>query len=245
MDPVVSPRRVLLSWSSGKDSAWTLHVLRQQGIEVVGLLTTFNEEADRVAMHAVRSTLVAAQAAGTDLPVWRVPLPWPCSNDDYERRMSAVLGRALAEGVTHIAFGDLFLEEIRAYRVRQLAATGIEPLFPLWCSPTDTSALARDMIDRGLKAILTCVDTKQLAADFAGRAYDRAMLADLPPDVDPCGERGEFHTFCFDGPMFRAPIPVRVGAVIRRDGFCFADVMECSEQQVPRFARDDIAPDFF
>ena len=218
-------RRVLLSWSSGKDSAWTLHVLRRQAIDVVGLLTTFNARVDRVAMHAVRSGLVAAQAAATGLPLWSVPLPWPCSNSEYERLMSGVLQRAVAARITHVAFGDLFLEDIREYRVRQLAPTRIEPLFPLWCSPRETSALARAMLDGGLKAAVTCVDPNKLPATFAGRAYDATMLADLPPGIDPCGERGEFHTFCFDGPMFSQPIAVRVGEILSRDGFSFADIL--------------------
>ncbi len=218
-------RRVLLSWSSGKDSAWTLHVLRHQAIDVVGLLTTFNGAFDRVAMHAVRSGLVAAQAAATGLPLWSVPLPWPCSNSEYERLMSGVLQRAVAARITHVAFGDLFLEDIREYRVRQLAPTGIEPLFPLWCSPRETPALARAMLDGGLKAVVTCVDPNKLPATFAGRAYDATMLADLPPGIDPCGERGEFHTFCFDGPMFSQPIAVRVGEILSRDGFSFADIL--------------------
>ena len=218
-------RRVLLSWSSGKDSAWTLHVLRRQAIDVVGLLTTFNGAFDRVAMHAVRSGLVAAQAAATGLPLRSVPLPWPCSNSEYERLMSGVLQRAVAARITHVAFGDLFLEDIREYRVRQLAPTGIEPLFPLWCSPRETPALARAMLDGGLKAVVTCVDPNKLPATFAGRAYDATMLADLPPGIDPCGERGEFHTFCFDGPMFSQPIAVRVGEILSRDGFSFADIL--------------------
>jgi|SRR5690349_2784337 len=218
-------RRVLLSWSSGKDSAWTLHVLRRQGIDVVGLLTTFNAAFDRVAMHAVRSELVAAQAAATGLPLWSVPLPWPCSNSEYERLMSGVLQRAAAARITHVAFGDLFLEDIRDYRVRQLAATGIEPLFPLWCSPKDTPALARAMLDGGLNAVVTCIDPSKLPETFAGRAYDAMLLTDLPADVDPCGERGEFHTFCFAGPMFSHPVAVRVGETVSRDGFCFADVL--------------------
>lgn len=218
------PPRVLLSWSSGKDSAWALHELRRQQLNVVGLLTTFNEEADRVAMHAVRSSLVTRQAEAIGLPLWPVGLPWPCSNDEYERRMAVVIARAAADGITHIAFGDLFLEDIRAYRVRQLADTGIEPLFPLWCAPEDTPALARSMLAVGLKAILTCVDTKQLPREFAGRRYDETLLSELPVGVDPCGERGEFHTFCFAGPMFQAPIPVCVGEIICREGFCFADV---------------------
>ena len=218
-------RRVLLSWSSGKDSAWALHVLRRQAIDVVALLTTLNEAFDRVAMHAVRSTLVAAQAAAAGLPVWSVQLPWPCSNRDYERQMSDAMERAVAERITHVAFGDLFLQDIRDYRVRQLAPTGIEPLFPLWCSPHDTPALARVMLDGGLKAVVTCIDHKKLPATFAGRAYDSAMLADLPATIDPCGERGEFHTFCFDGPMFSQPIAVRVGEIVSRDGFSFADIL--------------------
>lgn len=217
--------RALLSWSSGKDSAWALHVLRQNPeVEIVGLLTTFNEAADRVAMHAVRRTLVEAQAAAAGLPLWAVPLPWPCSNAAYEERMSAALGRARHEGITHVAFGDLFLEEIRNYRIRQLSGTGLEPLFPLWCSPAETPELAQRMLAGGLRAVLTCVDPKQLAEPFVGRRYDAAFLADLPPGVDPCGERGEFHTFCFGGPMFGAEIAIQVGETVSRDGFCFADL---------------------
>ncbi len=219
-------RRVLLSWSSGKDSAWTLHVLRQQqGVEVVGLLTTFNEAAGRVAMHAVRRSLVEDQAAAARLPLWRVPLPFPCSNADYEERMRTVIGRAREEGVTHVAFGDLFLEDVREYRIRMLSRTGIEPLFPLWCSQADTPALARRMLREGLRAVLTCVDPNQLPETFAGRAYDAALMSDLPPAVDPCGERGEFHTFCFGGPMFVREIAVQVGETVSRDGFCFTDLM--------------------
>lgn len=221
---MLTASRVLLSWSSGKDSAWTLHALRAQGVEVVGLLTSFNEAADRVAMHAVRRALVEAQAEVAALPLWRVPLPWPCSNAEYERRMAASMARARDAGVTHVAFGDLFLEEIRDYRIRRLAGTGIEPLFPLWGAPGDTPALARRMLDAGLRAVLTCVDPEQLAPSFVGRVYDAALVADLPPEVDPCGERGEFHTFCFAGPMFDADIPVRIGDVVCREGFWFADV---------------------
>jgi uncharacterized protein (TIGR00290 family) len=218
--------RVLLSWSSGKDSAWALHVLRQQpNVEIVGLLTTFNEAADRVAMHAVRRSLVEAQAAAAGLPLWRIPLPFPCSNDEYENRMRAVIARACSEDVTHLAFGDLFLEDVREYRIRMLSNTGLEPLFPLWCSATDTPALARRMLDNGLRAVLTCVDLKQLQETFAGRAYDAALLADLPAAVDPCGERGEFHTFCFAGPMFASEIDVQVGETVSRDGFVFADLV--------------------
>jgi uncharacterized protein (TIGR00290 family) len=215
----------LVSWSSGKDSAWTLHLLRgQPDVELAGLLTTFNEQADRVAMHAVRRELVEAQAAAAGLPLWRVPLPWPCSNDEYERRMSEALARASSEGITHMAFGDLFLEEVRNYRVRQLAGTGIEPLFPLWRPPGGTSGLARRMLGEGLRAVLTCVDTVQLEERFVGRWFDEALLAELPPAVDPCGENGEFHTFCHAGPMFARSINVRTGTVRRDPRFCFVDV---------------------
>jgi uncharacterized protein (TIGR00290 family) len=218
--------RVLLSWSSGKDSAWTLHTLREKGLDVVGLLTTFNEAADRVAMHAVRRTLVEAQAAAIGLPLWPVQLPWPCANVEYEQRIAAALGRARDEGITHMAFGDLFLEEIRDYRIRQLKGTGIEPLFPIWGSPADTPALARRMVEAGLKAILTCVDPKQLSPRFVGRSYEARLLDELPPGVDPCGERGEFHTFCHDGPIFARALPVQVGETVERDGFWFADVLD-------------------
>ena len=220
---MVTPR-VLVSWSSGKDSAWTLHALRQERVEVVGLLTTFNEAADRVAMHAVRRALVEAQARAAALPLWPVLLPWPCSNSEYERRMATAIGRAREAGVTHVAFGDLFLEDIRAYRIRQLAGSGIEPLFPLWCTPTVTPQLARRMLAAGLQAVLTCVDPRQLAASFVGRRYDASLLADLPAGVDPCGERGEFHTFCHAGPMFADAIAVEVGERVEREGFCFADL---------------------
>jgi uncharacterized protein (TIGR00290 family) len=217
--------KVLLSWSSGKDSAWALHVLRQRGeVEVVGLVTTLNEAFGRVAMHGVRAELVRAQADAAGLPLWPVPLPWPCTNDEYETRMRAVVEKARSGGVTAFAFGDLFLADIRAYRERQLAGTGIEPLFPIWGTPADTPALARAMITAGLRATLTCVDPRQLAPRFAGREFDPKLLADLPPGVDPCGENGEFHTFCHASPVFDRPVPVRAGDVVERDGFCFADL---------------------
>jgi uncharacterized protein (TIGR00290 family) len=220
-------RRVLLSWSSGKDSAWTLHVLRQRrDVEVVGLLVTFNETADRVCMHAVRRALVKAQASAAGLPLWPVSLPWPCSNAAYEQRMGTVIQRAREEDITHVAFGDLFLQDVRDYRIRQLSGTGVEPLFPVWGS--DTPDLARRMVDAGLRAVVTCVDPKQLPELFAGRLYDAQLLADLPPGVDPCGERGEFHTFCFDGPMFAFEIPVQLGKTVSRDGFCFTDLVPSS-----------------
>jgi uncharacterized protein (TIGR00290 family) len=218
--------KALLSWSSGKDSAWALHVLRKRtDLDVVGLVTTFNESAGRVAMHAVRRELVEAQARATGLPLWPVALPWPCSNEEYERRMRELVGKAQREEVTRFAFGDLFLEDIRAYRVRQLAGSGIEPVFPLWGSPADTPRLAREMIAAGLRAVVTCVDAKQLDGAFVGRSFDADLLADLPPQTDPCGERGEFHTFCYAGPMFARWIPCLVGERVDRDGFHFSDVL--------------------
>ena len=216
--------RVVLSWSSGKDAAWALRVLRQQGVEVAGLLTTLDEEAGRVATHGVRRALVEAQASAAGLPLRLVGLPWPCSNAEYEARLRGAFADARAEGATHVAFGDLFLADVRAYRERQLAGTGLLPLFPLWHPPGGTSALARAMLAGGLEATVTSVDPEQLAPSFAGRAYDTELLAALPAGVDPCGERGEFHTFCYAGPMFAHPVAVRSGAVAERGGFWFADV---------------------
>ncbi len=220
---MTTTRKVVLSWSSGKDSAWALHVLRQQGAPVVGLLTTTNSEFDRVAMHAVRSELLRAQADAVALPLIEVPLPHPCSNAEYESQMSAAVASLRDQGVTQIAFGDLYLEDIRRYREERLQPTGITPLFPLWGS--DTRALAHEMITAGLRAHLTCVDPQQLDPSFAGRTYDASLLADLPPCVDPCGERGEFHTFAYAGPMFHSPITITPGPVLHRDGFCFADLL--------------------
>jgi uncharacterized protein (TIGR00290 family) len=216
--------KTLLSWSSGKDSAWALHLLRQDpSTNVAALLTTFNDAVDRVAMHAVRRTLVEAQAEAAGLPLWRIPIPSPCPNEVYEEQMRLAMARARAEGFTHVAFGDLFLEDIRRYREERLAGTGLTPLFPVWGIPTDT--LARDMLASGLDAWLTCVDPQQIDRRFAGRRYDTSLLAELPPSADPCGERGEFHTFCCAGPMFQYPIAVTPGEVLERDGFVFADVM--------------------
>lgn len=216
--------RALLSWSSGKDAAWSLHVLRQQGeVEVVGLLTTINRAFDRVAMHAVRESLLEAQAVAVGLPLWKVDIPFPCSNEVYEAAMGEACAKAIAEGVEVIAFGDLFLEDIRAYRIEKLKHTGLRPLFPLWGRPT--ADLAREMIAGGLKATLTCVDPKQVDASFAGRDFDATLIADLPPSVDPCGERGEFHTFAWDGPMFRRPLAITRGEVVARDGFVFSDLL--------------------
>src|SRR5712692_3866223 len=216
--------KTLLSWSSGKDSAWSLHVLRtRQDAEVVGLLTTINEAYSRVAMHAVRVELLEAQAKAVGLPLWKIPIPSPCSNAEYEAAMLAAIQRAKAEGINTFAFGYLFLEEIRRYREECLSGTGISPLFPIWASPT--RELVREMIDAGLRARVTCVDPKQLPASFVGREFDAQFLADLPPNVDPCGERGEFHTFAYDGPMFRYPVPVQLGEIVEREGFVFADLL--------------------
>jgi uncharacterized protein (TIGR00290 family) len=226
-------KRVLLSWSSGKDSAWTLHVLRRDPcIEICGLISTLNSEFDRVAMHGVRRAVLEAQATAAGLPLWIVPLPWPCPNEVYEQRMAETCERAIREGIQAVAFGDLFLEDVRDYRVRQLSPTGLEPLFPLWQIPTD--ALAREMIAGGLRARLSCVDTKQLPAAFAGREFDLELLRDLPPSADPCGERGEFHTCAYAGPMFRTPLPISTGEVVTRDGFTFADFTMAAAE--PAFA---------
>jgi len=224
------PRRVLLSWSSGKDSAWSLHVLRQDpDVEVMGLLTTVNTTHERVAMHSTRRRLLEAQARAVGLPLHVIPLPWPCPNDEYERAMRAAVDDGLARGATHVAFGDLFLEDIRAYRITQLAGTGLDPLFPIWHEPT--GALARCMIDAGLEAVLTCIDPTKLPRSFAGRRFDHALLDELPSGVDPCGENGEFHTCVLAGPMFHAPLRAAVGEVVERDGFCFADVVPAAEAE--------------
>jgi len=216
-------QKCLVSWSSGKDSAWTVHVLRQRAdIHLAGILTTVNEKYQRVAMHAVREELLEAQADALGLPLWKVPIPSPCPNEVYERAMAAAVERAVAQGFTHVAFGDLFLEDIRRYREEKLAGTGLTPLFPLF--GVDTTRLAREMIDGGLKARLTCVNPNVLDRRFAGRDFDASLLDELPASVDPCGERGEFHSFAYAGPMFSRPISIRSGEIVERDGFVFADV---------------------
>jgi len=216
--------KTLLSWSSGKDSAWTLHRLRaDERYEVVGLLTTINRVHDRVAMHAVRVDLLERQAAAAGLPLRKILIPSPCTNDEYEAAMAEAVGLAEAEQVEAIAFGDLFLEDIRAYREAKLASTRLRPVFPLWQS--DTTHLAREMIDGGLRARITCVDPRAVSRDLAGREFDRSLIADLPSSADPCGERGEFHTFAYDGPMFGHAVPIQTGEVVERDGFVFADLM--------------------
>ena len=217
-------KRILLSWSSGKDSAWSLHVLRQRAeYEVVGLLTTFNDVADRVAMHAVRRDLVERQAEAAGLPLWAVPLPWPCANERYESLMAQTCAKAVAEGVEGVAFGDLFLEDVRAYREKQLKDTGLQPIFPLWGLPT--RALAQEMIASGTRAKLTCIDTAKLDRSFVGREFNEALLSALPEEVDPCGERGEFHSFVYAGPMLNAVLPIAVGDTVVRDQFVFADLL--------------------
>ncbi len=217
-------KRVLLSWSGGKDSAWALHLLRQGGeYDVVALLTTLNEKFQRVAIHGFREELLDRQARAAGLPLWKIPLPFPCSNAIYEERMAGACERAVREGLHGVAFGDLFLEEIRAYRVEKLAGTGLEPLFPVWGIPTDR--LAREMMAGGLKARLTCVDPRHLDASFAGREFDAQLLEDLPAEVDPCGERGEFHSFAYAGPMFERSIPVEYSHTVERDGYAYAELL--------------------
>jgi uncharacterized protein (TIGR00290 family) len=214
----------LMSWSSGKDSAMALQLARDDpDIEVVGLLSTMNADADRVAMHAVRRSLVEAQAERLGLPLQVVEIPWSCPNDLYESRMSAALSSATARGVRSVVFGDLFLEDVRDYREERLREWGVAPVFPLWGMPT--KELARRILEAGTRAVVTCIDPRRLPPAFAGRPYDAAFLAELPDGVDPCGERGEFHTFVWDGPGFSAPIEVTVGEVILRDGFVFCDVL--------------------
>jgi uncharacterized protein (TIGR00290 family) len=216
--------KILVSWSTGKDSAWMLHVLRAERIGTpAALLTTINEAFDRVAMHGVRTEILRKQAEAAGLPLVLVPIPSPCPNDVYEERMAAACRTAVADGFSHVAFGDLFLDDVRRYREERLAGSGLTPLFPLWRRPT--AALAREMIAGGLTARLTSVDPKAIPASFAGREFDSSLLADLPPSADPCGERGEFHTCVTNGPMFTSPINVDSGVVVERDGFVFADLL--------------------
>jgi len=215
--------RAWLCWSSGKDSAWALEVVRRRGeVEVVGLLTVVSEAYGRVSMHGVREELLVAQAEAARLPLCRVPIPAPCSNQAYEEAMGRAVRQAAAEGVTHMIFGDLFLEDVRGYRQRQLAGSGVAPLFPLWKCPT--AETADEMIQAGLIAHVTCLDPKKVPADLAGEVFDRRFLDRLPAEVDPCAENGEFHTCVSAGPMFTHPIPVEVGQTVQQDGFVFADL---------------------
>jgi uncharacterized protein (TIGR00290 family) len=217
-------KKILLAWSSGKDSAWALYVLREQGqYEVAGLMTTFNAAFDRVAMHSTRRNLVEMQAEAAGVPLIAAPIPWPCSNADYELAMKQVCDKALAEGISAIAFGDLFLADVRAYRERQLKDTGLQPLFPLWGLPT--KALAQEMISTGLRAKLVCVDPRQISANFIGCDFDHKFLSEIPAGVDPCGENGEFHSFVHAGPMFSRDLAIVTGEKVERDGFWFCDVL--------------------
>jgi len=217
--------KALVSWSSGKDSAWMVHTLRQRGdVEIGALLTTINEPAQRVAMHAVRVEVLQAQAAALGLPLWLVPIPSPCPNEVYEQAMRAAVARAVGEGFTHAAFGDLFLDDIRKYREERLAGSGLAPLFPLFGTDADTPALARTMIAAGLRARITCLNPAVMDRRFAGREFDAALLDELPPSIDPCAERGEFHTCAYAGPMFNHPVAVETGITVERDGFVFTDL---------------------
>ena len=218
------PAKALIAWSSGKDSAWALHEARRANeFDIVGAVTTVTDTFSRVSMHGVREQLLQAQLAAAELPAIVVRIPYPCPNEIYEQKMAAAMAEAKARGITHMIFGDLFLEDIRAYREAKLKDIGITPVFPLWQKPTDT--LARAMIEGGLEAHLTVVDRKKLAADFAGRRFDAALLSEFPVGTDPCGENGEFHSFVSAGPMLTRKIPVRVGETVERDGFAYADLL--------------------
>src|SRR5262245_310058 len=221
----MSPRpKALIAWASGKDSAWALHEVRRAGgLDVVGALTTITDSFARVSIHGLRQDLLAAQLEAAGLAPVTVRIPYPCPNEVYEREMAAAMDHAKAQGVTHVVFGDLFLEDVRAYRETRLKPLGITPVFPIWHRPTDT--LAREMIAAGVEARLVCVDLKKLPSRFAGRRFDAALLADLPPGVDPCGENGEFHSFVAAGPMLSHTVAVKAGEIVERDGFAYADLL--------------------
>lgn len=213
---------MLLSWSGGKDSALAFHALRDAGVEIDALITTVTEGYERISMHGVRRELLHRQAEALDVQVVEARIPIAASNDRYEQAMREVLAPFRDGGATQIAFGDLFLEDVRAYRERLMASAGMEPVFPIW--GRDTSELARQFLALGFRAVLVCVDPRQIDSRFCGREYDQTLLAELPATADPCGEKGEFHTFVYDGPIFRAPIEIRLGQCVERDGFCFCDV---------------------
>ena len=220
----MSKLKALLAWSSGKDGAWALHALRRSGeAEVAGLLTTVTAPYDRVSMHGVRTGLLEVQAERLGLPLHKILIPDPCPNEAYESAMRTVLESEKSRGVTHVVHGDIFLESVRKYREEKLAGIGMGALFPLW--GCDTGKLAREMIKAGLRAYVTCLDPRKVPRGFAGRLFDASFLADLPPKVDPLGERGEFHTFCSDAPVFSSPIPVTPGETVERDGFIFTDLL--------------------
>ena len=212
-----------MSWSSGKDSAWALHTLRREGTQVSALLTSLNATVGRVSMHGVREDILRAQADATGLPLMTIPLPWPCTNETYEARLRVAVDRAVAEGFTHVAFGDLFLEDVRKYREDRLAGTGLTPLFPLWGIPTDR--LAREMIAGGIKARISTLDPRVMPRDLIGAEFDEALLAKLPAGVDPCAERGEFHTCVSAGPMFSKPLEIERGEIVEREGFIYGDLL--------------------
>jgi uncharacterized protein (TIGR00290 family) len=215
---------VLFCWSGGKDSAMALHSLREAvDCHITALLTTITEEYDRISMHGVRRALLERQAESLGLPLHPVLIPPQCINATYEERMKEALEQHFAEGVRHVAFGDIFLEDLRVYREKNLALVGMQGLFPIW--KRDTCELARDFMRLGFRAITVCVDPRVLDASFAGRELDATFFADLPGGVDPCGENGEFHTFVFDGPVFTTAIAFRVGEKVLRDGFCFCDLL--------------------
>lgn len=216
--------KILVSWSSGKDSAWTLHVLRRDRVgDVGGLLTSLNESAGRVSMHGVREEVLRAQADAAGLPLLTIPLPWPCTNEIYEQRLRVAVDRAVADGFTHVAFGDLFLEDVRRYREDRLAGTGLTPLFPLWGKPT--GSLAREMIAGGVRARVSTLDPRVMPRHLIGAEFDEALLAALPPGIDPCAERGEFHTCVTAGPMFSTALHVECGEVVEREGFVYGDLL--------------------
>jgi uncharacterized protein (TIGR00290 family) len=230
-------KKTWLSWSSGKDSAWALQVLRQSSeYEVSGLFTTINATFERVAMHAVRVALLRHQAQAVGLPLHLIEIPYPCSNEQYAAVMTDFMARASNDGVRCMAFGDLYLQDVRSYREERMQGTGIEPVFPLWGRPT--RALLEEMLAGGLRACLTCVDPRVLPAEFAGRELSPALLESMPPDIDPCGENGEFHSFVFDGPMFIYPLDIEMGEVVTRDGFVFADCWLREPQMSPGCSLD-------
>ena len=224
MSEALVPENVLFCWSGGKDSAMALHALRVAGnSRVTALLTTITEDYDRISMHGVRRALLERQAESIGLPLHPVLIPPQCINATYEERMKEALGQQFAEGVRCVAFGDIFLEDLRVYREKNLAQVDMQALFPIW--KRDTRELAREFLRLGFRAITVCVDPRVLDASFAGRELDATFFADLPEGVDPCGENGEFHTFVFDGPIFKTPIAFRVGEKVMRDGFCFCDLL--------------------
>jgi uncharacterized protein (TIGR00290 family) len=226
----MNQKQVWMSWSSGKDSAFALYELKKKSeINIVGLVTTLNQTHERVAMHAVRESLLIRQAEELGMPLHRILIPYGCSNEEYENKIWEFIGENPRSDMTHMAFGDLFLEDIKQYREALLRKTFVQPLFPLWRRPTDL--LARELISIGQKAVITCVDPKKIPVSFVGREFDEDFLSDLPIDVDPCGENGEFHSFVYDSPLFKSAISIRIDQIVERDGFVFADVQEFSKEE--------------